>query len=129
RDRESAEGLAEFMITELLRVAGSAHAPAAVAGVRRVCLNLTLLPVTGESGRTPGAGLVFRLYRGIVRLLSRRRHTESAGRLSALFRPLRRPRFLLYERATELPRIALADAMAAGFGTAPRLASPAAVPR
>ncbi len=135
RDRESADDLLEFMITELLLAAGADPGSAgagrddvagagagAVAGIRRISLNVTVLPVTGRT-RGPGAGVVFRLYRGIVRLLSRRRQAESAHRVGTRLGLVHQARFLLYERATELPRIALADAMTTGFGAAPRLAS------
>ncbi|AEW93882.1 integral membrane protein [Streptantibioticus cattleyicolor NRRL 8057 = DSM 46488] len=136
RDRESAEGLTDFMITELLLAADVSSAPAgadavadAVAGVRHVSFNVTMFPATPQDGGgTLGTGLVLRLYQGIVRLLWRRNRAEPAHRASALFRSRSRPRFLLYERATELPRIAIADAVSAGLTTAPRLSPPRPAP-
>ncbi|MEU1625213.1 phosphatidylglycerol lysyltransferase domain-containing protein [Streptomyces sp. NPDC020096] len=116
RDRESSGDLVPYMITELLLRARAGADP--VAGLERVSLNFTLFHTAAEPGG-PGTGLVFRLHRGIVRLLSRRRQLESVQRINSAFRPRWRPRFLLYERAMELPRIALGDAE--GFLTTPRL--------
>ncbi|MBV9022207.1 MAG: DUF2156 domain-containing protein [Streptomycetaceae bacterium] len=122
RDRESAEELTPYMITELLLRAR--EGAGSVAGIDRVSLNLTTFHAADTEGTAdgrPGTGPVFRLYRGILRVVSRRQHLEALHRANAAFRPGWEQRFMLYERRTELPRIAIADATAEGFVLAPRL--------
>jgi lysyl-tRNA synthetase class 2 len=134
RDRESAEELTQFMIIELLLRArgdaghghedGTGAMAGTLTGVERVSLNLTTFHAAGAEGTTggrPGTGPVFRLYRGILRVVSRRQHLAALHHANAAFRPHWEPRFMLYERRTELPRIAIADATAEGFVMAPRL--------
>ena len=112
RERESADELFGFLIGEVLLLARAGGRP--VGSVRRVSLNFSMGHATGERGRP-------RLYRGTVRLLSRRRRLESLDRIAGEFAPRRLPRFMLYERPTELPRIALATSTAEGLLLAPRL--------
>ncbi|MDF3288308.1 phosphatidylglycerol lysyltransferase domain-containing protein [Streptomyces silvisoli] len=118
RDRESSGELVPYMIAELLLRARSEAAP--VAGLERVSLNFTVFHTAAEHGG-PGTGWVFRVHRGIVQLLARKRRLESVQRVNAVFHPRWQPRYLLYERATELPRIAVANAATEGFLTTPRL--------
>ncbi len=124
RDRESPEALFSFMLSELLLRARADAAP--VAGVERVALNFTVLHAATAHGQGPGTGRLFRLHRGVVRVLAHRRRLEVTHRLTSTFRPGWQPRFMLYERATELPRIALANADADGLLTPHRLPRPAA---
>ncbi len=119
RDRESPDSLFAYMLSELLLRSRADADP--VAGVERVALNFTVLHAATAHGDGPGTGKVFRLYRVIVRVLARRRRLEVAHRVTSVVRPGWQPRFMLYERATELPRIALANAGADGLLTARRL--------
>ncbi len=122
REHESPEALFGYMLAELLLRARADAAP--VGEVERVALNFTVLHAVTERGRGPGTGRVFVLHRQVVRLLARRRRLEVAYQTVSGLRPGWQPRFLLYERATELPRIALANADADGLFRARRLPRP-----
>ncbi|MFC8720748.1 hypothetical protein ACFUEL_25455, partial [Kitasatospora sp. NPDC057198] len=58
---------------------------------------------------------------GALRLLSRWWRPEAAHRADASFRPSWEPRYVLYEKASELPAIGLAGVLAEGFPARPRL--------
>jgi lysyl-tRNA synthetase class 2 len=119
RDRESGRALIDYLITELLLLASADAEP--VRGVERVSLNFAVFRSVFDEDGKAGAGPLLRLWRKVLRLLSRRWHLEARYRSYAAYLPLWRPRHLLYERSAELPRIAAATAMAEGFLTAPRL--------
>ncbi len=116
RDRESENGLVEFMITELLVRAKSGAVP-----VTRVSLNFAMFRYVFEQGGRLGAGPVLRLWRGILRFLSRWWQLESLYRANAKYQPDWEPRFMLYEKSSELPTIAVANGLAEGFLVRPRL--------
>jgi lysyl-tRNA synthetase, class II len=119
RELESPDTLFGYMLTELLLRARADAEP--VSGIERIALNFTVLHAATHRGEGPGTGWVFASHRLIVRLLARRRGLTAAHRLTAELRPAWQPRFMLYERATELPRIALANAGADGLLTPRRL--------
>ncbi|WP_063838244.1 phosphatidylglycerol lysyltransferase domain-containing protein [Saccharothrix sp. ST-888] len=116
RDRESDNGLVEFMVAELLTRASAGELP-----VTRVSLNFAMFRYVFEHGARIGAGPVLRLSRTVLRFLSRWWQLESLYRANAKYQPAWEPRFLLYEKSSELPAIALANALAEGFLTRPRL--------
>ncbi|WP_078661227.1 phosphatidylglycerol lysyltransferase domain-containing protein [Streptomyces sp. NRRL B-24484] len=116
RDRESDNGLVEFMVTELLL-----RSAAGEPQVARVSLNFAMFRAVFEEGGRLGAGPVLRLWRAVLRFLSRWWQLESLYRANAKYRPDWQPRYLLYEKSTELFAIGLANAMAEGFVTRPRL--------
>ncbi|PBC79591.1 lysyl-tRNA synthetase class 2 [Streptomyces sp. TLI_235] len=116
RDRESDNGLVEFMVTELLL-----RGAAGELQVTRVSLNFAMFRAVFEEGGRLGAGPVLRLWRAVLRFLSRWWQLESLYRANAKYRPDWQPRYLLYEKSTELFAIGLANAMAEGFITRPRL--------
>ncbi|WP_405013122.1 phosphatidylglycerol lysyltransferase domain-containing protein [Kitasatospora sp. NBC_01539] len=116
RDRESDNGLVEFMVTELLL-----RAAAGEIRVDRVSLNFAMFRAVFEEGARLGAGPVLRLWRGTLRFLSRWWQLESLYRANAKYRPAWQPRYVLYEKPTELFAIGLANAVAEGFVTRPRL--------
>ncbi|MFI9786241.1 phosphatidylglycerol lysyltransferase domain-containing protein [Kitasatospora sp. NPDC051984] len=114
RDRESDNGLVEYTVARLLEQARDGG-PA----VRRVSLNFAMFREVFEERL--GAGPVLRLWRGVLRFLSRWWQLESLYRANARYRPHWQPRFVLYEKPSELPAIGLAAALAEGFLTRPRL--------
>jgi len=114
RDKESDNGLVEFMVIELLE-----HA--AEYGVERVSLNFAMFRAVFERGSRLGAGPVLRLWRGVLLFFSRWWQIESLYRANAKYRPIWEPRFVLYARSADLPRIGLAYARAEGFVGVPRL--------
>lgn len=114
RDRDRENGLMEFMIVELL-------GRAAELDVRRVSLNFAMFRSVFERGARLGAGPVLRAWRSVLTFFSHWWQIESLYRANAKYRPLWEPRFLLFEKTGDLPRIGLASARAEGFLTPPRL--------
>ncbi len=114
RDRESDNGLVEFMVIELVR-------RSAEVGVARISLNFAMFRSVFERGSRLGAGPVLRVWRSLLTLFSRWWQIESLYRANAKYRPLWQPRYLLFRTSSELPRIGLAGARAEGFLAAPRL--------
>ncbi|MFJ5638381.1 phosphatidylglycerol lysyltransferase domain-containing protein [Streptomyces sp. NPDC093223] len=113
RDRDSDNGLMEFMVIELLRRAGEIR-------ITQVSLNFAMFRSVFERGARLGAGPVLRLWRSLLSFFSRWWQIESLYRANAKYRPIWEPRFLLFEKTADLPRIGLASARAEGFlGTVP----------
>ncbi|MDH6626814.1 lysyl-tRNA synthetase class 2 [Streptomyces sp. LBL] len=114
RDRDSDNGLMEFMVIELLRAARD-------SGITQVSLNFAVFRSVFERGARLGAGPVLRLWRSLLSFFSRWWQIESLYRANAKYRPVWEPRFLLFEKSADLPRIGLASARAEGFLEAPGL--------
>ncbi|PYC87586.1 hypothetical protein C7C46_04435 [Streptomyces tateyamensis] len=115
RDRESENGLVEFMVIELLEKGGEE------VQLERVSLNFAMFRSVFERGSRLGAGPVLRLWRGVLGFFSRWWQIESLYRANAKYRPIWEPRYLLFEKSSEIPRIGIANARAEGFITAPSL--------
>ncbi|MCL3993709.1 phosphatidylglycerol lysyltransferase domain-containing protein [Streptomyces lavenduligriseus] len=109
-----ANGLMEFMVIELLRRARE-------IGITQVSLNFAMFRSVFERGARLGAGPVLRLWRSLLGFFSRWWQIESLYRANAKYRPIWEPRFLLFEKTADLPRIGLASARAEGFLEAPGL--------
>ncbi|MFC1435275.1 phosphatidylglycerol lysyltransferase domain-containing protein [Streptacidiphilus sp. N1-3] len=116
RDRDSDNGLLEFMVIELI---GQAEA----VGIQRVSLNFAMFRAVFERGGRLGAGPVLRLWRSVLIFFSRWWQIESLYRANAKYRPIWEPRYLLFSRSSDLPRIGVASARAEGFITPPSLPS------
>ncbi|WP_107416995.1 phosphatidylglycerol lysyltransferase domain-containing protein [Actinacidiphila alni] len=101
-DRESGRSPVDFLVTEVLLRA---------AAVSRVSLNFTAFR----------GALSSRLRRAPLRLLARLGHVAARERAYSAYAPRWQARYLLYERRTDLPRVAAANAIAEGFLTPPRL--------
>ncbi|GAA4858252.1 phosphatidylglycerol lysyltransferase domain-containing protein [Kitasatospora terrestris] len=114
RDRDSENGLMEFMVIELLQRAEE-------VGLERVSLNFAMFRSVFERGSRLGAGPVLRLWRSVLGFFSRWWQIESLYRANAKYRPIWEPRYLLFEKSSEIPRIGIASARAEGFITAPGL--------
>ncbi|MEU1115015.1 MULTISPECIES: phosphatidylglycerol lysyltransferase domain-containing protein [unclassified Streptomyces] len=114
RDRDSENGLMEFMVIELLQ-----RAPE--IGITQVSLNFAMFRSVFERGSRLGAGPVLRLWRSLLSFFSRWWQIESLYRANAKYRPIWEPRFLLFEKSGDLPRIGIASARAEGFLEAPGL--------
>ncbi|WP_030786926.1 phosphatidylglycerol lysyltransferase domain-containing protein [Streptomyces sp. NRRL S-920] len=114
RDRDSENGLMEFMVIELLQ-----HAPE--IKITQVSLNFAMFRSVFERGSRLGAGPVLRLWRSLLSFFSRWWQIESLYRANAKYRPIWEPRFLLFEKSGDLPRIGVAAARAEGFLEAPGL--------
>ncbi|MFH8286658.1 phosphatidylglycerol lysyltransferase domain-containing protein [Streptomyces antibioticus] len=114
RDRDSDNGLIEFMVIEVLRRAGE-------IGITQVSLNFAMFRSVFERGARLGAGPVLRLWRSLLGFFSRWWQIESLYRANAKYRPVWEPRFLLFEKSADLPRIGVASARAEGFLDGPAL--------
>ncbi|MFH8615848.1 phosphatidylglycerol lysyltransferase domain-containing protein [Streptomyces sp. NPDC017979] len=114
RDRDSDNGLMEFMVIELLQRASEVR-------ITQVSLNFAMFRSVFERGSRLGAGPVLRLWRSLLTFFSRWWQIESLYRANAKYRPIWEPRFLLFEKSADLPRIAIAAARAEGFLEAPGL--------
>ncbi|MFE9952644.1 phosphatidylglycerol lysyltransferase domain-containing protein [Streptomyces sp. NPDC005531] len=114
RDRNSENGLMEFMIIELLQ-----RAPK--LGITQVSLNFAMFRSVFERGSRLGAGPVLRLWRSLLSFFSRWWQIESLYRANAKYRPIWEPRFMLFEKSSDLLRIGIAAARAEGFLEAPGL--------
>ena len=114
RDRDSDNGLIEFMVIDLLRRAREYR-------ITQVSLNFAVFRSVFERGARLGAGPVLRLWRSLLSFFSRWWQIESLYRANAKYRPVWEPRFLLFEKSAHLPRIGVASARAEGFLEAPGL--------
>ncbi|GAA3096264.1 phosphatidylglycerol lysyltransferase domain-containing protein [Streptomyces echinatus] len=112
RDRACENGLMEYMVVELLLRAGE-------LGIERVSLNFAMFRSVFERGARLGAGPVLRLWRSTLTFFSRWWQIESLYRANAKYRPVWEPRFLLFAKSSDIPRIGLASARAEGFLTLP----------
>ncbi|MGW5272139.1 phosphatidylglycerol lysyltransferase domain-containing protein [Streptomyces sp. NPDC004044] len=114
RDRNSENGLMEFMVIELLQRAQE-------IGIAQVSLNFAMFRSVFERGSRLGAGPVLRLWRSLLSFFSRWWQIESLYRANAKYRPIWEPRFMLFEKSSDLLRIGIAAARAEGFLEAPGL--------
>ncbi|WP_441251626.1 phosphatidylglycerol lysyltransferase domain-containing protein [Kitasatospora sp. McL0602] len=114
RARDTENGLMEFMVIELLQ--GSKDVE-----LERVSLNFAMFRSVFERGSKLGAGPVLRLWRSVLGFFSRWWQIESLYRANAKYRPIWEPRYLLFEKSSEIPRIGIASARAEGFITVPSL--------
>lgn len=114
RDREAENGLTEFMVIELLQRAEE-------VGITEVSLNFAMFRSVFERGSRLGAGPVLRLWRSVLAFFSRWWQIESLYRANAKYRPIWEPRYMLFEKSADLPRIGVAAARAEGFLEAPGL--------
>ncbi|MFF3319093.1 phosphatidylglycerol lysyltransferase domain-containing protein [Streptomyces sp. NPDC003035] len=114
RDRNSENGLMEFMVIELLQRAKE-------IGITQVSLNFAMFRSVFERGSKLGAGPVLRMWRSLLSFFSRWWQIESLYRANAKYRPIWEPRFMLFEKSADLLRIGLAAGRAEGFLEAPGL--------
>ncbi|MER6533660.1 phosphatidylglycerol lysyltransferase domain-containing protein [Streptomyces sp900105755] len=112
RDRDSENGLMEFMVVELLLGATELK-------VERVSLNFAMFRSVFERGSRLGAGPVLRLWHSTLTFFSRWWQIESLYRANAKYRPVWEPRYILFAKSSDIPRIGLASARAEGFLTVP----------
>ncbi|SHN03298.1 phosphatidylglycerol lysyltransferase domain-containing protein [Streptomyces yunnanensis] len=114
RDRESDNGLMEFMVLELIQRANEVE-------ITQLSLNFAMFRSVFERGSRLGAGPVLRLWRSLLGFFSRWWQIESLYRANAKYRPVWEPRYMLFEKSTDVLRIGIAAARAEGFLEAPGL--------
>ncbi|MET9955020.1 phosphatidylglycerol lysyltransferase domain-containing protein [Streptomyces sp. NPDC006339] len=108
RDRAADPGM-----NELLIVAALQNAPR--LGIKHVSLNFAMFRAALARGEKIGAGPVLRLWRGLLVFLSRWFQIESLYKFNAKFQPRWEPRFVVYRKSRDLPRIGFAAMQAEGF--------------
>ncbi|MFJ6791776.1 phosphatidylglycerol lysyltransferase domain-containing protein [Streptomyces angustmyceticus] len=114
RERNSENGLMEFMVLELIQRAKEVE-------ITQLSLNFAMFRSVFERGSRLGAGPVLRLWRSLLSFFSRWWQIESLYRANAKYRPIWEPRYLLFEKSTDLLRIGIAAGRAEGFLEAPGL--------
>jgi len=114
RDRESDNGLIEFMVSSLM-------AAAPRLGVVRVSLNFAVFRAVFQEGSRIGAGPVLRAWRGLLLFASRWFQLESLYRSNVKYGPEWVPRYLGYEDVRDLAKVGLASGVAEGFVVVPNL--------
>jgi lysyl-tRNA synthetase, class II len=112
RDRQSDNGLVEFMVTELV---GASRR----LGVERISLNFAMFREVFEEGARIGAGPFIRLTRSLLLFFSRWWQLESLYRSNAKYRPDWVARLLCFQHPRDLARISVAMGIAEGFVRVP----------
>ncbi|MER6996523.1 phosphatidylglycerol lysyltransferase domain-containing protein [Streptomyces sp. NPDC000410] len=110
RDRSADPGMNELLIVAALQAAPR-------LGVARVSLNFAMFRSALARGEKLGAGPVLRTWRGLLVFLSRWFQIESLYKFNAKFRPRWEPRFVVFRKTRDLPRIGFAAMQAEGFVT------------
>jgi lysyl-tRNA synthetase class 2 len=114
RSRSSENGTLELLVVTLVEHARS-------LGVRRVSLNFAAFRSALERGGQVGAGPVLRGWRGILLRASRWWQIESLYRANAKYQPVWQPRLVCFQRAADLPHVAVAALQAEAFVVRPSL--------
>ena len=114
RDRSAQPGLNDFLITEAIKAAPP-------LGVKRISLNFAVFRAALERGERIGAGPVLRAWRSILLFLSKWFQIESLYKFNAKFQPVWQPRFFVFPKAKDAPRIAMAALEAEAFLVWPTL--------
>jgi lysyl-tRNA synthetase class 2 len=114
RDRGAQPGLNDFLIAEAIKAAPD-------LGVKRISLNFAVFRAALERGEKIGAGPVLRAWRSILLFLSKWFQIESLYKFNAKFQPVWQPRFFVFPKAKDAPRIAMAALEAEAFLVWPTL--------
>lgn len=122
RNPDCDPGLNELMITRAIQ-----QAPA--FGITRISLNFAAFRSIIERGERLGAGPITRLTRNLLIFFSRWIQIDSLYRFNAKFRPVWEPRYLVFPRTADLPKIGLAALEAEAFFIRPKFLQPSAVRR
>ncbi len=108
RDPNGPNGVMELMISQLA-LHSEQH------GVTKISLNFAVFRSVFEEGGRIGAGPVLRMWRGVLLFFSRWWQLEALYRSNVKYQPHWVPRFFLFEERRQLPRVAVASALAEGF--------------
>jgi lysyl-tRNA synthetase class 2 len=114
RDAAAENGVMEMMVTATVN-AGP------VIGVDRLSLNFAVMRAIFEEGAKIGAGPVMRASRGFLMFASRWWQLESLYKSNEKYEPTWVPRYLLFERSGDLPRVGIAAGIAEGFVDKPHI--------
>ncbi|MFR9753387.1 bifunctional lysylphosphatidylglycerol synthetase/lysine--tRNA ligase LysX [Nocardia sp. 004] len=108
RDPRGPNGVMELLISQLA-LRSEQH------GITKMSLNFAVFRSVFEEGGRIGAGPVLRLWRAVLLFFSRWWQLEALYRSNVKYQPYWVPRFFLFEERRQLPRVAVASAMAEGF--------------
>ncbi|MCX6426745.1 MAG: phosphatidylglycerol lysyltransferase domain-containing protein [Actinobacteria bacterium] len=108
RDPHAHAGMNELMIDATINFARA-------NGIEKISLNFAAFRAVFERGGQLGAGPIIRSWRSILLFFSRWIQMESLYRFNAKFRPEWLPRFAIFGKASDLPRIGLAILRAEAF--------------
>jgi lysyl-tRNA synthetase, class II len=103
RERDTPNGLTEFMVVAAARELGA-------RGIEEFSLNF----IAGGRWLREPANLIERAVGGTLRVADRWLQIERLLRFNQKFEPRWQPRHLLFERATDLPRVAFGAMVAEG---------------
>jgi lysyl-tRNA synthetase class 2 len=101
-------GVNELMIDATIRYARE-------EGIDRISLNFAAFRSVFERGAQLGAGPIIRSWRGILLFLSRWLQMETLFRFNSKFRPEWVPRYVMFRKNADLPKIGLATMRAEAF--------------
>ncbi|MGL6234102.1 MAG: bifunctional lysylphosphatidylglycerol synthetase/lysine--tRNA ligase LysX [Segniliparus sp.] len=113
RDPKSPNGVMDLMICEL-----AMHCRQ--LGVTKISLNFAVFRNAFEEGSRLGAGPVVRVWRGVLLFFSRWTQLEAMYRFNHRFGPDWVPRYVCFEEARLVPRVAMASGIAEGFLVVPK---------
>jgi lysyl-tRNA synthetase class 2 len=108
RSPHADSGVNELLIDATIRYARE-------EGIARISLNFAAFRSVFERGAQLGAGPIIRSWRGILLFLSRWLQMESLFRFNSKFRPEWVPRYVMFRRNADLPKVGLATMRAEAF--------------
>ncbi len=108
RSPQADSGVNELMIDATIRYARE-------NGITRISLNFAAFRSVFERGAQLGAGPIIRSWRGILLFLSRWLQMETLFRFNSKFRPEWVPRYVMFRKNSDLPKIGLATMRAEAF--------------
>ncbi|WP_007469529.1 bifunctional lysylphosphatidylglycerol synthetase/lysine--tRNA ligase LysX [Segniliparus rugosus] len=113
RDPKSPNGVMDLMICELAMRSRQ-------LGIAKISLNFAVFRNAFEEGSRLGAGPVIRWWRGVLLFFSRWTQLEAMYRFNHRFGPEWVPRYVCFEEARVVPRVAMASGIAEGFLVVPK---------
>ncbi|HUW88566.1 MAG TPA: phosphatidylglycerol lysyltransferase domain-containing protein [Candidatus Paceibacterota bacterium] len=108
RSPQADAGINELMINAVIRYG-------AENGIEQISLNFAAFRSAFERGAQLGAGPVIRSWRNILLFFSRWLQMESLYRFNSKFRPEWIPRYLIFRKNSDLPKLGLATLRAEAF--------------
>ncbi len=108
RSPQADSGVNELMIDATIKYARENE-------ITRISLNFAAFRSVFERGAQLGAGPIIRSWRGILLFMSRWLQMESLFRFNSKFRPEWVPRYVMYRKSSDLPKIGLATMRAEAF--------------
>ncbi|MEI9907964.1 MAG: phosphatidylglycerol lysyltransferase domain-containing protein [Actinomycetota bacterium] len=108
RSPHSDSGLSELMIDATITYARENK-------LNRISLNFAAFRATFERGAALGAGPVLKSWRTVLLFFSRYIQMESLYRFTSKFRPEWVPRYILFRKNSDLPKVGLATLRAEAF--------------